>query len=332
MQMEQQPATETVATTATIPTPVDEHEAAEQARIERRLLLAVLLTAAIVLVEGIGGFFANSLALLSDAGHVLTDLFALGMTWFALRQARRPADSRRTFGYHRVGILTALLNSASLIPIAAILIYEAVLRLFTPTEVESGIMLVVAAIGLGANLLISGTLHGVAHGNLNIQSAVIHIAGDAAAAAGVLVGALIIASTGWMPIDPLLSIAISLLIAFSGWRLLRETVRILLESVPADINLPEVVRAMLRVQGVRDVHDLHIWQVGPGIYALSCHVLIEDQLVSNSSHILTNLNQLLEERFHIGHSTIQPECAGCDPNSLYCVLRPTAEHAHSHSH
>ena len=315
----------------TVPASVPHRHAEDDARTERRLRLAIVLTLGIVAVEGLGGLLANSLALLSDAGHVLTDLFALGMTLFALRQARRPADAHRTFGYHRVGILAALLNSASLIPIAGVLIYEAGLRLATPAPVASGIMLGVAAAGLVANLLISGTLHGVAHGNLNIQSAAVHIAGDAAAAAGVLVGAVIITLTGWTTVDPLLSIAISLLIAVSGWRLLRETVRILLESVPANLSVPEVVHAMMRVRGVQDVHDLHIWQLSPGICALSCHVLIADQLVSESAGILQELNALLHDRFGIGHSTIQPECAGCAPNSLYCELIPV-ESAHSHAH
>ena len=303
----------------------------DDARTERRLGIAVACTAAIVLVEGVGGFLANSLALLSDSGHVLADLFALGLTWFAIRQARRPADARRTFGYHRVGILTALLNSASLLPIAAVLIVESVQRLLHPSTVDSGVMIWVAAVGFVANLLITTTLHGVAHGNLNLQSAVVHIAGDAAAAAGVLLGAVLIGITGWQPIDPLLSIAISLLIAFSGFGLLRATVRILLESVPANLSVSEVVRTMMRVPGVQDVHDLHIWQISPGLSALSCHVLIKDQLVSNSAAILAEIEYVLKTQFGISHSTIQPECAGCDPSSLYCALQPV-EHAAGHSH
>jgi cobalt-zinc-cadmium efflux system protein len=307
------------------------HHTDDDAATERRLVIAVVLTTAIMLVEGAGGLLANSLSLLADAGHILTDIFALGMSWFALRQARRPADARRTFGYHRVGIVTALLNAASLIPISAFLIYEAVNRLFTPLHIESGIMLVVAAVGLVANLVIGLTLHGAGHGNLNIQSAVLHVAGDAAAAAGVLVGALIIAATGWTPIDPLLSILISVLIAASGWRLMRNTVRILLESVPSEIRTEEVVAAMLAVPGVQDVHDLHIWQIASGMYALSCHVLVNDQMLSQGSSIITTLNTLLADRFQIGHTTIQPECLNCDPNSLYCALAPTMP-AHDHQH
>lgn len=307
------------------------HHTEDDAATERRLVLAVVLTTAVLLAEGIGGLLANSLALLADAGHVLTDIFALGMSWFALRQARRPADARRTFGYHRVGIVTALLNAAALLPISAFLIYEAINRLFTSQQIEGGIMLVIAAVGLVVNLGIGLTLHGAGHGNLNIQSAVVHVAGDAAASAGVVVGALIIAATGWTPIDPLLSILISLLIAASGWRLMRNTVRILLESVPSEIHTEEVVAAMLAVPGVQDVHDLHIWQIASGMYALSCHVLVDDQMLSQGSSIITTLNTLLADRFHIGHTTIQPECLNCDPNSLYCALAPTLP-AHDHQH
>jgi cobalt-zinc-cadmium efflux system protein len=298
---------------------------------DRKLVISLILTAAVVAVEAGGGLLSNSLALLADAGHVLADLFALAMSLGALRVARRPADARRTFGYHRVGILTALLNSATLLPLSAYLIYEAMGRFFAPEPIESGIMLGVAALGLVANLAIALLLRGEAHGNLNMESAFLHVAGDAAASAGVIIGGIIIAVTGWTAVDPILSIGISLLIAFSAWRLMRDTVRILLESVPSDVNTEEVVQTMMQVVGVQDVHDLHIWQLGTGIYALSCHVLIEDQLVSRSAAILGELNHLLQDRFHIGHSTIQPECAGCDPNSLYCVLTPTG-HAHSHGH
>jgi cobalt-zinc-cadmium efflux system protein len=307
------------------------HHTDDDAATERRLVLAVVLTAAVLLAEAGGGLLANSLALLADAGHVFTDIFALGMSWFALRQARRPADSRRTFGYHRVGIVTALLNAAALIPISAFLVYEAISRLFTPEPIEGGIMLVVAAAGLVVNVVIGLTLHSHGHGNLNIQSAVLHVAGDAVASGGVLIGALIIATTGWTPIDPLLSILISILIAASGWRLMRNTVRILLESVPSEIRTEEVVAAMRAVPGVQDVHDLHIWQIASGMYALSCHVLVDDQMLSQGSSIITTLNTLLADRFHIGHTTIQPECLNCDPNSLFCALAPT-QPAHDHQH
>src|SRR6476661_7611766 len=168
MSLKSEPATGAVAGAPTAP--IEHTHTHADARAERRLWLSIALTFGIVLLEGVGGLFANSLALIADAGHVLTDAFALGMTLFALRQARRPADERRTFGYHRVGIITALLNAASLIPISLFLIYEAVARLLTPEHIEPGIMLVVAAAGLVANLIITAVLHGASHGSLNIQS------------------------------------------------------------------------------------------------------------------------------------------------------------------
>lgn len=289
---------------------------------ELRLKLALGLTIGILLLEVVGGLLSNSLALLADAGHVLTDAFALGLSWFALMQSRRPADAKRTFGYHRVSILAALLNAGSLLPISAFIIWEAVGRFQEPPHVEGGLMFGFAAVGLVANVLIGLTLHRAAGDNLNVQSAVLHVAGDALASVGVLIGALVIAATGWTAIDPLLSIGIALLVAFSGWRIVRETVRILLESVPRGMDIEAVVARMEALPGVRNVHDLHIWQIGHNIHALSCHVLIEDQLVSQSSQILATLNHLLEHEFRIGHSTIQAECAGCDPNARYCSLTP----------
>ena len=289
---------------------------------EGRLRLALGLTVVILGVEAVGGWAANSLALLADAGHMLTDVFALGLSWFALVQSRRPADARRTFGYHRVSILAALLNAATLLPLSAFIIWEALGRFATPPEVEGSLMFGVALVGLVANALIGLSLHRAGGENLNIQSALIHVLGDAVASAGVLVAAAVITLTGWTPIDPLLSIGIALLVAFSGWRVVRETVRILLESVPKDVDAAAVVARMRQVPGVLDVHDLHIWQIGQGINALSCHVQIADQMVSQCSNILAELNHLLEHEFRIGHSTIQPECAGCDPNSLYCSLTP----------
>ncbi len=289
---------------------------------EGRLRLALGLTVVILGVEVAGGWAANSLALLADAGHMLTDVFALGLSWFALVQSRRPADARRTFGYHRVSILAALLNAATLLPLSAFIIWEALGRFATPPEVEGSLMFGVALVGLVANALIGLSLHRAGGENLNIQSALIHVLGDAVASAGVLVAAAVITLTGWTPIDPLLSIGIALLVAFSGWRVVRDTVRILLESVPKDVDADAVVARMRQVPGVLDVHDLHIWQIGQGINALSCHVQIADQMVSQCSNILAELNHLLEHEFRIGQSTIQPECAGCDPNSLYCSLTP----------
>jgi cobalt-zinc-cadmium efflux system protein len=303
-------------------------------RIETKMKLALGLTLLILVVEAVGGFVSNSLALLADAGHMLTDVFAVALSLYALIQSRRPADNKRTFGYHRATILIALLNSATLLPLSAYIIWEAVGRFSQPAHIEGGIMFAVALVGLVANLLIGLNLHGEAGSNLNIRSAVIHVMGDAAASGAVLIAALVITFTGWMPIDPILSIGIALLIAFSGWRIVRESVAILMESVPRDIDIPALIERLQEVPGVRSVHDLHVWQISQGINALSCHVIVDDQAVSRSASVLANLNRILEDEFNIGHSTIQAECIECDPNALYCQLTPigTSEHMHSHEH
>ena len=302
-------------------------------RIETKMKLALGLTLLILVVEAVGGFVSNSLALLADAGHMLTDVFAVALSLYALIQSRRPADNKRTFGYHRVTILIALLNSATLLPLSAYIVWEAVGRFSQPVHIEGGIMFAVALVGLVANLLIGLNLHGEAGSNLNVRSAVIHVMGDAAASGGVLIAALVITFTGWMSIDPILSIGIALLVAFSGWRIVRESVAILMESVPRDIDIPALIERLHEVSGVRSVHDLHVWQISQGINALSCHVIVDDQAVSRSASVLANMNRILEDEFNIGHSTIQAECIECDPNALYCQLTPmgTSEHSHSHA-
>lgn len=299
---------------------------------ETKLRIALGLTIIILAVEVAGGFISNSLALLADAAHMLTDVFAVALSLFAVVQSRRPADDKRTFGYHRVGILTALLNSAALLPISAFIIWEAIGRFAAPPHVESGVMFWVALVGLVANALIGFNLHGAAGESLNIRSAVIHVMGDAAASGGVLVAALVIAFTGWTPVDPILSIAIALLVAFSGWRVVRETVGILLESVPKSVDVAMLVSRMQSIEGVHNVHDLHIWEISQGISALSCHVLLDNQMVSQSADVLAQLNKLLEAEFHIGHSTIQPECVGCDLNLLYCSLSAVGAAEGHHHH
>jgi cobalt-zinc-cadmium efflux system protein len=296
--------------------------------------LALGLTLLILVAEVVGGVVSNSLALLADAGHMLTDVFAVALSLYALIQSRRPADNKRTFGYHRVTILIALLNSAILLPLSAYIVWEAIGRFSQPAHIEGGIMFGVALLGLVANLLIGLNLHTEANASLNIRSAVIHVMGDAAASGAVLIAALVITFTGWTPIDPILSIGIALLVAFSGWRIVRESIAILMESAPRDLDIPVLIERLQEVPGVRSVHDLHVWQISQGINALSCHVIVDDQAVSRSAAVLAAMNKLLENEFSIGHSTIQAECIECDPNALYCQLIPmdTGDHGHSHSH
>ncbi len=290
---------------------------------KQTLRIAFLLTILILLAELVGGFLANSLALLSDAGHVVTDLFALGLAWFAAVQAERPANAQKTFGYHRVGILAALANAVTLILIAVVICWEAVQRFQHPEPIQPLVMFFSASIGIVINLFIGFGLRKEEH-NINVRAAALHVFGDVGVSVGVIVAGAIILLTKWTPLDPILSIAISLLIVVSSWPILRETADILLESTPKTIALPQLVADMKRVNGVKEVHDLHVWSITSGMYALSCHVLIDDLPPSGSSPILQSLKTLLHEQYNVDHTTIQFECSMqgvcCDANDLYCCM------------
>src|SRR5437660_9777579 len=218
----------------------------------RTLRLAFFLTIIILLAEIVGGVLANSLALLSDAGHVVTDLFALGLAWFATAQAERPANERKTFGYHRVGILAALVNAVTLILIAFAITWEAISRFQHPEPVQPLIMLLAAGIGIVVNLIIGFGLQKEDH-SLNVRAATLHVFGDVAASVGVIAAGLLVLLTGWTLADPVLSIGIALLIAFGAWQIVRATTDILLEGVPRDISLSRLVTDMKGIEGVQDV-------------------------------------------------------------------------------
>lgn len=303
---------------------------------KQTLRLAFFLTIVILAAELIGGYLANSLALLSDAGHVLTDIFALGLAWFATAQAERPADASKTFGYHRVGILAALVNAVTLIVIALAILWEAVGRFQHPEKVEPLVMFLSAGIGIAVNLFIGFGLQKEGD-NLNVRATALHVFGDVGASVGVIVAGVVILLTGWYPADPILSVGIAGLIAVGAWRILRETTDILLEAVPKDINLSELVRDMMRVPGVADVHDLHVWCIASGMYALSCHASIADLPPSQSSSILQSLESMLGEKYRIGHTAIQFEChdhqeAYCSVDGLYCQMDNGRESYEGHDH
>lgn len=296
------------------------------------LRLAVVLTAIILAVELAGGILSHSLALLSDAGHVLTDVAALGLAWFAAAQAERPADARNTYGYHRTGILAALANAVTLILIVIAIAYEAVRRFQHPETVTPWLMFVSAAVGIAVNLYIVFGLQKAGGDNLNVRAAMLHAVGDIAASVGVIIGGAVILATGWYPADPLISLFIAVLIARGAWGVLRETVDILMEATPQDLNVAQMVRDMVRQPGVLDVHDLHVWSIAGGMRALSAHVQVGDRPLSTCADVLHGLNRLLQERYRIGHSTLQLECEGCDPNHLYCTMNPEGGAAHLHAH
>ena len=305
-----------------------------------KLRTAFFLTIVILAVEVVGGVLSNSLALLSDAGHVLTDVVALGLAWFAAHQAGRPANVRNTYGYHRTGILIALVNAATLIAIVIYIAVEAIQRLQHPETVTPAVMFIAAAVGIVVNLFIGFSLHAEGESNLNVRAATLHVFGDVAASAAVIVAGLVILLTDWYPADPILSLIIAVLIARGAWNVLHETIGILMESTPSNVDLANLVRDMLRVPEVDDVHDLHVWSLAGGMPLLTAHVQVRDDCsLSRCAEIITELDCLLQEKHGIAHTTIQLECARCIESQLHCALNwsPDAAHvhddpAHSHQH
>ena len=269
-----------------------------------RLVLVLALTLTFVVVEAIGGWLSGSLALLADAGHMLTDAGALALTLLSAWIALRPANQSKTYGYQRWEILAALVNGAALFGIAAWVVVEAVQRIQSPEPIRAGLFLVVAAAGLVVNLLSLWILHRIRDGNLNTRGAYLHVMGDALGSVGALGAAAIIAATGWTLADPIISIALSLLILVGAWRLLRESTDILLESVPGHVSMADVQRLMLGVSGVTAVHDVHVWAVTSDLVAMSGHAIVPDLEIHPEV-----LDRIRDEmcRLGIGHVTIQLE-------------------------
>ena len=288
-------------------------------------------TALFVVLEAVAGFKAHSLALLSDAGHNFTDALALGLAWIGFYLQAKPADEVKTYGYHRASVLTAFVNALTLVALSVWILYESVQRLRRPETVHEGTMMVVATLGLFLNAGIMLALRGASRSDINIRSAFVHMLGDALGSIAIVAGALAIRYTGWMQVDPLLSIAIAALIVWTAWDIIRESLNILLEGLPRGINLGDVTAAMGAVEGVLDVHDLHIWSLGSHTHALSCHIKIEDVPPSASDAILQRLNAVLETRFGISHTTVQFEHESCAISESGCAI-PVHEHHHHHEH
>ena len=291
------------------------------------LKLALALTCVVLAVELVGGLISHSLALLSDAGHVLTDVFALGLAWFAVAQANRPADARRSYGYHRVSILAALVNSVTLIVIVIAIAYEAVRRLAHPEPVQGGVVIVAALVGIAINIFVAFGLRGQSH-SLNVRAAMLHVAGDIGASLGVVVAGAVILLTGWLYIDPLLSLGIAVLIAFGAWRIVRETVNLLMEGTPAEIDLASVTKEITATELVTGMHDLHVWALSSEEVALSCHVVVGDCRLEEAEHVVRDLESRLCGKFAIGHTTIQVE--SCHPCGE--ILHGAGDHNHPHEH
>ena len=288
-------------------------------RVERRFLLSLALTGLILIAEVVGGLWTGSLALLSDAAHVFLDLFALGVSYVALRLAARPPDDRHTYGFHRMQVLAALVNGATLLLVAFGIFREAWARFQNPAPVLAGPMLVVAVVGLGVNLLVALVLREHDHHDLNVRSAFLHVLGDVLASVGVIVAGVVILLTGWTLADPLISVLIAVIILAGSGRVLRESVHILAEGVPLHLTSTQVAEAMGAVPGVEEVHDLHIWTVSPGYVALSAHVVLSDQVLSRTQDVMESLKETLAGTFGIEHTTIQFECESCGQGSVVCI-------------
>ncbi|HXB04651.1 MAG TPA: cation diffusion facilitator family transporter [Candidatus Angelobacter sp.] len=288
---------------------------------------ALALTCIILVVELAGGLVSHSLALLSDAGHVLTDVFALGLAWFAVEQSKRPADRRRSYGYQRVSILAALVNAVMLIVIVIAIAFEAVRRLTHPEPVQGVIVMVSALVAIAVNVYVVFGLRG--HGkSLNFRAALLHVTGDIGASAGVVVAGAVILLTHWLYIDPILSLGIAVLIAFGAWRIVRETVNLLLEGTPPDINLSDVTAEITKTEHVISSHDLHVWALSSEEMALSVHVVLEECPLGEAEHVVRDLEGRLCGRFAIGHTTIQVE--SCHPCGE--IHHGAGEHNHPHEH
>jgi len=275
------------------------------------LRYSLVATFLYVLVTLVAGLRAHSLALLSEAGHNVTDLLALLLSWVALFIQTRPPSETKTFGYHRAGVLAAFINALTLVAIAFYIFYEAVTRMLHPVEVHATLMIWVALAGVIMNGTISWFLFKAAH-DVNIRSAFIHQLGDTVSTAAVIVGGWAILWTGQTWIDPALSIGIGCLILWSSLGIIHETLNILLEGAPRGISVQQIVANLGSVRGVHDVHDVHVWSIGSDMHALACHIRIEDMPLSESDVILRHVQELLAARFHIEHTTIQFESMVCD--------------------
>jgi cobalt-zinc-cadmium efflux system protein len=281
-------------------------------------------------VELVAGVCAHSLALISDAGHNFTDALALALAWAGVYLQSKPADESRTYGYHRAGVLTAFINALTLVGLSLWILYEAVLRLRSPEVVNETVMIVVAALGLAINGGIMIALRAASRDDINIRGAFIHMLGDALGSVAIIIGALVIRYTGWLQVDPVLSIVLALMIVYTAWDIVRESLNILLEGLPRGMILAEVASATKGIEGVLDVHDLHVWSLGSRAHAFSCHVLIEDVPPSASDAILRRINLMLKQRFAIGHTTIQFEHASCAISETGCAIPVADPHQHRH--
>ncbi|MHB1420572.1 MAG: cation diffusion facilitator family transporter [Bacillota bacterium] len=274
---------------------------------QSKLKLAVVLGSLILIAEIIGGLLANSLALLSDAGHMFTDVASLVIALLAVRISTSPPSKTMTYGYHRITILAALLNALTLVGIAIFISIEAYRRILNPMPVHGAVLFITASLGIVINLYIGLGMRGGAE-NVNIKSAMLHVFGDAAASAGVIVAGIVMIFTRWYIIDPLLSILIAVVVAVGAWRIIKETYRVLMEGTPEGIDLVDVVDSIIVIPGILDLHDMHLWSLTSNRNAMSAHIVVDGNLkVKEIQVIIRQVEAMLSDKYRIGHITVQVE-------------------------
>lgn len=278
---------------------------------KKRLLWVVILTASMMVVEFVAGILTNSLALISDAGHMLTHLFALGLSLFAVIFCSKQATKERSFGFYRLEVIAALINGFTLVLITAYIIYKAYLRIIHPQSLDVINMFIVATLGLAVNLVSAAILWKVKTADLNIKSAYFHLLTDTISSVAIVIGAIIIRYTDLWVIDPILSVVICIMILLWAKSLIKDSINVLLESAPKHIKIDEVIKTIKDgVDGVQQVHDVHIWQIATRMYALTCHVVVDDIKVSQGYPIKEKIKKLLKEKYDIGHTNIEFESVG----------------------
>lgn len=299
---------------------------------KRALLTAFLIIAVFLVVETIGGFITNSLALLSDAGHMLSDALALLLSLIAVHFASRPPSAKRTFGMKRFEILAALTNGVTLVVISLFIFWEGFERMWNPPEVSSGSMIIIATVGLLANIAAAMVLmRGDTKNNVNLRSAYLHVLGDLLGSVAAILGGILMWAFGWYIADPIISIIVSILIMLSAWRVTKESINILLEGAPSRLDTTKVEQRLSQLTGVVKVHDLHIWTVTSGFDSLTCHLVVEDDLPSYP--VLNDALALLEKEFGITHATIQIENSSTTHGDLHCqATADSHDHDHDHNH
>lgn len=279
--------------------------------LQKKFRTFILLSLFILLMEVAGGIFTNSLALLSDAGHVFVDLLALLLAYFSIRLSQKVATKKFTFGFYRAEILAAIINGAVLIFVTTYIFYESYIRFLSPQPIKGPEMLIISVVGLLANLYVVVKMQGYEKQNLNVRGAYLHVLSDTLSSVGVVIVGIFIVVTGNYIFDPIISAIIGLFILVGSLRLLRESVHILMEATPSNIDLEKLSGDIKKMKGVKEIHDLHVWSISSDVYALSSHVLIDAKNIKSMNKIISNINEMVKEKYNITHTVIQSECETC---------------------